>query len=636
MFITLLFVLALFLPPQAEAHRGNPCLPSDYTDGTCQAEETLKSAIDHVDSTRIYDEDEDHRHKPRALGVPGESYDRTFPEDVPEGTVAVNVPFYDRDLQIDHQTIDRTSLGCREISTSLFLSYPQGRQSKFIYPHPFVDEGFVYVVKQSGGLNVVELDFSRNGPVFDYERAPHRTEDGRRYYEYTVTAWEEYDMNSPCQRNVEGWHPPDPEWQISRTFRMYVTDVDETINQLPELSSSSLIDMGVFENLHTGMEVCCNDAEVTDRDHDQEELVYELIGEDASDFRITSGRRFDIDRGGHGNGRIYTTQTFDYETKSSYSLTFRVSDPAGGVAERDFTIQIIDLVKEGCSSPSEVSAPWTYSSNGSYDDLDCPYSDTIDGEDEDTDESLQQEIHNGLRTRASDGNSPRGMCKEEYFDSNTQTCSQHQTQFEYTLGENTPLGTHFGILALDDPDTAIYYNYTTHAYFDPINLGSSNNNRVDWHPWRNSDVYLILHRRLDFEDPRYYDSATNTSKIVLEARVFDPNDLPKNNYYDFPECSDKQGRANSWNRDEWSFPITIVINITDEEEIEGLLPSEVEPNLDSERPEFFDDNCYDGVTGPVTESTPPPVTTTPPPVTSNSTSSNYNSTSSNYNSTSSN
>ena len=209
-----------------------------------------------------------------------------------------------------------------------------------IRPHPFANEGLYYYSTNPGYLPAVELDFSRNGPAFDYERAPNRTEDGRRYYEYTVTAWESYDMDSPCQRNVEGWKAPDPDFQISRTFRMYVTDVDETINLPPVLESHSLRNMSVAENQPPGTEVCCNAAEVTDRNHEQQELVYELIGDDADAFRITSGNRVIVDLGGHGNGWIFTTRTLDYETKRHYSVKFRVTDPLGATAERDFTISV--------------------------------------------------------------------------------------------------------------------------------------------------------------------------------------------------------------------------------------------------------------------------------------------------------
>ena len=322
MLLIVLFTTLLFLTPQAESHVG--------------------TAVDHLDSNRLYDQetDEGHRHKPLSLGDPNDDYDRTYPEDVPEYTTAVTFMFFDRDTQLDKESINMTADICREVSTSLFQAYMNANNPSFIRPHPFADEGLYYYTTNAGYLPAVELDFSRNGPAFDYERAPNRTEDGRRYYEYTVTAWESFDMDSPCQSNVEGWKAPDPDFQISRTFRMYVTDVDETINLPPVLESHSLRNMSVDENQPSGTEVCCNAAEVTDRNHEQEELVYELVGEDAEAFRITSGNRVIVDLGGHGNGWIFTTRTLDYETKRHYPVTFRVTDPEGATAERDFTISV--------------------------------------------------------------------------------------------------------------------------------------------------------------------------------------------------------------------------------------------------------------------------------------------------------
>ena len=307
-----MLIVLLFLTSQAEAHVGNSCLPADYTNGVCQEGETLKPADDHVDSNRLYGEGEEHRHKPRSLGYPDDDYDRTYPEDVPEYTTAVTFMFFDRDTQLDKESINMTADICREVSTSLFQAYMNANNPSIRHPHPFADEGLYYYSTNPGYLPAVELDFSRNGPAFDYERAPNRDGD-RRYYEYTVTAWESFDMDSPCQSNVEGWKAPDPDFQISRTFRMYVTYVDETINLPPVLESQSLRNMSVDENQPSGTEVCCNAAEVTDRNHEQEELRYELLGDDADAFRITTGNRLIVDLGGHGNGWIFTTRTLDYD-----------------------------------------------------------------------------------------------------------------------------------------------------------------------------------------------------------------------------------------------------------------------------------------------------------------------------------
>ena len=338
MLFTILFVLVLFLVPQAEAHVGNPCLPADYTNSICVGEQTLKPASDHVDSTRLYDQegDADHRHKIRAIGVPGEDYAKTHLEDDALGTKIVSIPIFDRDSISPCYEINSARLGPS-------YSYTHRRN-----PHPFADEGMTYPpLNPPHNVSViavgVEIKWAGgSGPGLDYETASVDG-DGNHYYDYTITAWDAVDEGRSCE------NPVDPAWKLSETFRLYVTDVDETINYPPTFDTQ-MDQMAVFENADPDVEICCSIVDVSDRDTAPEDLVYSLRGDDADSFRITTGATYPSGNG-QPNGFIFATRTFDYETKNRYAVTARVEDPEGLFLERSFIIHVVDVVNEGCSPP---------------------------------------------------------------------------------------------------------------------------------------------------------------------------------------------------------------------------------------------------------------------------------------------
>ena len=338
MLFTILFVLVLFLVPQAEAHIGNPCLPADYTNSICVGEQTLKPAVDHVDSTRLYDQegDADHRHKIRAIGVPGEHYDKTHLEDDGLGTRIVSIPVFDRDSMSPCYEVNSDRLGT-------FYSYTHRRN-----PHPFADEGMTYPsLNPPHNVSViavgVEIKWAGgSGPGLDYETSSVDSY-GNHYYDYTITAWDAVDEGRSCENSV------DPAWKLSETFRLHVTDVDETITYPPTFDTQ-MGQMAVFENTSAGVEICCSIVDVSDRDTAPEDLVYSLSGDDADSFRITTGAMYPSGNG-QPNGFIFATRTFDYETKNRYEVTARVEDPEGLFLERSFTIHVVDVVNEGCGPP---------------------------------------------------------------------------------------------------------------------------------------------------------------------------------------------------------------------------------------------------------------------------------------------
>ena len=310
-------IFLLFLTPQAESHVG--------------------TSNEHEDSTKLYGEGEEHRHKIRAIGVPGENYDKTHLEDDGLGTKIVSIPVFDRDSSMSP---------CYEINSARLgpsYSYTHRRN-----PHPFADEGMTYpTLNPPHNVSViavgVEIKWNGgSGPGLDYETASVDG-NGNHYYDYTITAWDASDEGRSCENSV------DSAWKLSETFRLYVTDVDETINYPPTFDTQ-MDQMAVFENADPGVEICCSIVDVSDRDTPPEDLVYSLSGPDASAFRITTGAPYPSGNG-QPNGFIFATRTFDYETKNRYEVTARVEDPEELFLERSFTIHVVDVVNEGCAPP---------------------------------------------------------------------------------------------------------------------------------------------------------------------------------------------------------------------------------------------------------------------------------------------
>ena len=205
MLLIVLFTVLLFLTPQAEAHVG--------------------VSSDHEDTNRPYDQegDADHRHKIRAIGVPGEDYTKTHLEDDGLGTKIVSIPVFDRDSMSP----------CYEINSAIFgpsYSYTHRRN-----PHPFAGEGMTYpTLNPPHNVSVIAVGVEiawagGSGPGLDYETASVDG-DGNHYYDYTITAWDEADVGGSNCRNSVG-----SAWKVSETFRLYVTDVDETIKLSPDI-----------------------------------------------------------------------------------------------------------------------------------------------------------------------------------------------------------------------------------------------------------------------------------------------------------------------------------------------------------------------------------------------------------------
>ena len=119
-------------------------------------------------------------------------------------------------------------------------------------------------------------------------------------------------------------------------------------NQSPVFSEGTSTTRRIAENTGAGQNIG-NPVSATDGDNDQ--IAYSLQGRDASAFTIVSG-----------SGQLSTQsgETYDYETKNSYSVTVRAQDGKGGSATIAVTITLTDANEP----PGRPAAPTvTASSN---------------------------------------------------------------------------------------------------------------------------------------------------------------------------------------------------------------------------------------------------------------------------------
>ncbi len=113
------------------------------------------------------------------------------------------------------------------------------------------------------------------------------------------------------------------------TVTVDVTDVDETpANNAPVFTETSPATRSIAENTTSDVNI---GSAVSATDADNDTLTYGLTGTDASVFSIDNS-----------NGQLQTSNSLDYETKSSYSVTVTVSDVNGGSDTITVTINITD------------------------------------------------------------------------------------------------------------------------------------------------------------------------------------------------------------------------------------------------------------------------------------------------------
>ncbi len=114
------------------------------------------------------------------------------------------------------------------------------------------------------------------------------------------------------------------------TVTITVADVDETpANNDPVFAETSPATRSIAENTTSDVNI---GSAVSATDADNDTLTYGLTGTDASVFSIDNS-----------NGQLQTSNSLDYETKSSYSVTVTVSDVNGGSDSIVVTINVTDV-----------------------------------------------------------------------------------------------------------------------------------------------------------------------------------------------------------------------------------------------------------------------------------------------------
>ena len=114
------------------------------------------------------------------------------------------------------------------------------------------------------------------------------------------------------------------------TVTITVADVDETpANNAPVFAETSPATRSIAENTTSDVNI---GSAVSATDADNDTLTYGLTGTDASVFSIDNS-----------NGQLQTSNSLDYETKSSYSVTVTVSDVNGGSDSIVVTINVTDV-----------------------------------------------------------------------------------------------------------------------------------------------------------------------------------------------------------------------------------------------------------------------------------------------------
>ncbi len=117
----------------------------------------------------------------------------------------------------------------------------------------------------------------------------------------------------------------------SITVTINVTDI--TVNNVPTFTDGANTTRSVEENTAAGTNI---GTAVAATDADGDTLAYTLTGTDASSFSIVST-----------TGQLQTSVALDYETKTSYSVTIKVTAAnEGGNASIDVTINVTNIVED--------------------------------------------------------------------------------------------------------------------------------------------------------------------------------------------------------------------------------------------------------------------------------------------------
>jgi len=171
----------------------------------------------------------------------------------------------------------------------------------------------------------------------------------------------DYETKASYSLKVTATDPDGASASIDVTVSL--NDVEETPpNRAPSFAADLVTTLLVAENSPAETNV---GSPIAADDPDEDTLTYSLSGTDAGSFDIDSA-----------NGQITTKSgvTYDYETKSSYSLKVTATDPDGASATIDVTVSLNDVQETlsvtQCSTDLEtLAAAVEYA--GAWDAADC-------------------------------------------------------------------------------------------------------------------------------------------------------------------------------------------------------------------------------------------------------------------------
>ena len=123
-------------------------------------------------------------------------------------------------------------------------------------------------------------------------------------------------------------------------FLIFVDSFGQAVNRVPIFTSEPPVTRSVDENTPSGQPI---GEPIAATDGDGDILTYRLSGADADNFAIDAS-----------TGQISTQGTYDFEQKSSYTVTVIVSDGEGGEASLVVNITINNIEEPSATVPSNV------------------------------------------------------------------------------------------------------------------------------------------------------------------------------------------------------------------------------------------------------------------------------------------
>ena len=232
-------------------------------------------------------------------------------------------PAFDEGASATRQVAENSPAGT---SVGLPLTATDADEDTLTYTLSGVDAGSFEIDAATGQLTTKE------GVTYDYETRPA--------YSLAVIAADGKGLSASIPVTVN------------------LTDV----NEAPAFDEGASATRQVAENSAAGVNV---GEAITATDRDGDTLTYSLSGADAGSFEIDAA-----------TGQLLTKAgvTYDYETRSTYSVAVEVSDGNGGAATVAVTVSLTDVnetpsVTSCFTNLNELTAPVEYA--GEWDDPDC-------------------------------------------------------------------------------------------------------------------------------------------------------------------------------------------------------------------------------------------------------------------------